>query len=66
MWKVEQDVHDCVVHVVLMVEVVVIYCRCDYVVRGEIYGGLEDGGRMLGGCCREQDGDGVVVLTPWL
>ena len=33
----------CVVHVVAMVEVVVICCRGDYVVHGDIYGGLDGG-----------------------
>ena len=37
-WKVEQDVHDCVVYVVFMVEWVVICCCCNCVDHGEIYG----------------------------
>ena len=53
------NVLGCVVYVVIMVELVVMCCRCDDDVHGEIYGGLEEDGRMQGwwlcGC--------VVVLV---
>ena len=64
--RVEQDVIDCVAYVVLVVEVVVICCRCDYLVHGEIYGGLEDGGREHGGVAESKMVVVWLFLLLWL
>ena len=41
MWNGGGNAIDCVVNVVIMVEDVVMCCRCDDIVHGEIYGGLD-------------------------
>ena len=66
MWNGRVNAIVCVINVVAMVEVVVICCRCDYLVHGEIYGGLEDGGREHGGVVESKMVVVLLFLLSWL
>ena len=53
---------DCVAYVVLMVELVVMCCRCDDVVHGGISGGLEEGVPRALRVCRGHGGGDVCMF----